>query len=220
MKIKKMDVLLGLSYGFGLLLIGAAATVYWGNGSKVLALWIFIVGVIGIVLTAGVQAHRAISAANRHEAGDGPPKIRVKGATILTPNGGRIWEPVDILYGIENSGRSTAHVIQRNWAVHLREPGLPPKGAPAFDAETEDKTKIDVPAGKAISGQFISKLSLTWEQQVSVRTGQQTLLFNGYVRYTDDAGIETWVFFLQRWDHATERFFTVEDPDYERPDPH
>jgi hypothetical protein len=57
---KRMDVVLGLLYGVGLLIIGTAATVYWSNGSKTVVLWFFISGAIWVELVAGFQAQRAI----------------------------------------------------------------------------------------------------------------------------------------------------------------
>lgn len=56
-----MDVILSVLYGFGILFIGTAATVYWSNGNKTISLWMFIGGVIWIFLTAGFQAQRAIT---------------------------------------------------------------------------------------------------------------------------------------------------------------
>ncbi|MFZ0372192.1 MAG: hypothetical protein WAL39_02665 [Xanthobacteraceae bacterium] len=199
----------------GVLLGGFAGTAWYG-GNKILGLWLGFAGIVCFLLVGTIQIQQAIS----RTGPDGPSKVRVRAMTMLTPSGGSLWNPVDVLYAIVNEGRSTAHITRRNFAVHLSEPGQAPKGAPAFDFETEDRSRVDVAAGSGINGQYISKLRLTWEQQEMVRNGQLVILFNGYVTYVDDAGISTTIFFLQRWDHATERFFTVEDPDYERPDPH
>ena len=69
MKRKKMDVLLGLSYGIGLLLIGAAATVYWGNGNSSLALWLCVSGTVWIILTGAIQTQFIIIEAHKSSGG-------------------------------------------------------------------------------------------------------------------------------------------------------
>jgi hypothetical protein len=194
--------------------LGGIAASVWFGGHKVGGLWSGYVGLICFLTAITIQIQQAITQTTT----TGSPKIRVRGVTILTPNGGSVWNPVDVLYNIGNEGRSVAHITQRNFAVHLEKPGFSPKGPPSFDYETEDRSKIDIEAGKGISEQFTSKLRLSWEQQQAIRNGQIILLFNGYVYYVDDVGSSTQIFFLQRWDNATERFFTMEDPDYERPD--
>ena len=74
MQRKKMDVVLGLSYGIGLLLIGGAATVYYGNGSNSVALWLLIGGLVWAVLTGGFQTQLIILESNKHDQRTGPPK--------------------------------------------------------------------------------------------------------------------------------------------------
>jgi hypothetical protein len=207
-------------------IIGAGIFVAWAigawyGGDKILATWLILFGAVCLLVLGTLQWQRAIRTEGGGQTDNGgPPKIRIKGITILTPSGGSIWDPVAVLYWTSNEGRSVAHLTQRNYAIHLSKPSTPPKGAPAFDYETEERTRVDIAPGKGIEGQYISKLRLTWEQREELRNGTSVLLFNGYVHYEDDAGIPTSVFFLQRWDYAGERFFTMEDPDYERPDPH
>jgi hypothetical protein len=77
---KRMDVVLGVLYAVGLLLIGIAATVYWSNGSKTAVLWFLIGGVVWLIITAGLQAQLAIIADN--EVPQRTPQVEIDRANI------------------------------------------------------------------------------------------------------------------------------------------
>jgi hypothetical protein len=113
-----MDILLGLSYGIGLLLIGTAATVYWSNGSSIVALWLFVVGIVWLVFTGGCQAQRAILSAETEETDDpNRPHVSVTDAGIITKPGDNA---PTVFVTIRNSGKRPAYGLIWRAAFAMR----------------------------------------------------------------------------------------------------
>jgi len=162
-------------------------------------------------------ARDAIELGNKEFISSHRSKMRALGVTVITPNGGRVWNPVAIFYEVTNIGITQGHVTQKNFAVKLIAPGDRLIGLPSFDAQNEDRTRTTLSGGQSHVGTFVSELRLSPEQEDQVRRGALELMFYGYIEYIDAIDVVRRAFFLQRLDYGLGRFFTVEDPHYERP---
>lgn len=145
------------------------------------------------------------------------PRIRVKAVTVITPNGGSVWNPIAILYSVKNVGDTPAIVGKRNFAVKTINPGSRLKGMPSFDAQNERSDVVNLSGGSGTLETFVSGLSVI-EKQQDISNGHLELVFYGYIDYSDKNNVPRETIFLQRWDPQSERFFTIEDPDYNHAD--
>ena len=184
-KRKRMDVILGVLYGGGLLLIGTAATVYWSNGSKTLSLWFLIGGTVWVILTAGFQTQLAIWESERDVKHDGAASIVV--ARILSDP--VMDNPVTqklVGWGIsvewENTGATKAKNFEAWFAMRRFQPDI----SPDFDCSAGKSTEgvpIEVAAGK-IQNSGIGRFPLA-EFEAAQRGDGQIYIW-GMATYNDN----------------------------------
>jgi hypothetical protein len=110
MKRIPMESAVGWFLAIGALLIGIGGTIYWGNGSKTIALWIGVVGVIGIVLAGGFQLQGIISKAIVTETESTErPWIFLGNPTVSAPL--KFFDAgaqITLLFPLKNTGKSPA----------------------------------------------------------------------------------------------------------------
>jgi hypothetical protein len=189
MKRKKMDVLLGLSYGFGLLLIGSAATVYWGNGNNSLALWLCVGGVVWVALTGGMQAQHLIWQASKSNPGQ-TAQIELDRANIKVLNfvtekihatrGGPLtgW---GIQVAFRNFGKTDGKRVRIAYShyFYVQKIWRPIDMKPVF---TPDDAAVDLPPGGDIASEFIRFDIAVFDE---IKSEKLDLFLFGEVSYND-----------------------------------
>jgi hypothetical protein len=187
-EIKRMDIVLGVLYAVGLLLIGIAATVYWSSGSKTAVLWFLIIGVVWLIITAGLQAQRAIIADN--EAPQSTPQVEIDRANIQLLNFYTIqiqdnaWEPLRgwaIQAIFKNVGKTTAKQVRIVYGHKYFTGAIPPDVNMTVDISPDSPT-VDIGQG----GEFRSEIKkFAMEVFDGINTKGGNLLLFGEVRYAD-----------------------------------
>jgi hypothetical protein len=184
---KRMDVVLGVLYAVGLLLIGSAATVYWSSGSKTAVLWFLISGVVWLILTAGLQAQLAIIADNEAPH---TPQVEINRANIqllsfyAAPIQDNAREPLKgwaIRTIFKNFGQTVAKQVRIDYGHHYFA-GAIPSDVNMTAYFSPDAPTINVGPGVEIRSEF-KKIAMDVFDSINTK-GANLLLF-GEVRYAD-----------------------------------
>lgn len=155
------------------------------------------------------------------------PRIVVRNVAVddLKP----FYDPGDVSikgsFFIANAGATKAHVVAIHCAVlRGRLPMIPPHaGSGAFAERSVD---IQLPPGKGTTYLFESGLAgarpfepgsstSSYEQRAAIRSPSNEIHVVGRVTYKDDLGTVRSTAFCRWWNPSLERFFPIEDPDYE-----
>jgi hypothetical protein len=179
MKIKTMDVLLGLSYGIGLLLIATAITIYWSDGSVSLALWTLVSGVIWLALTGGFQTQKIIWKASETEPrpADAAYVSVVDGDVAHT-----IGSPPTVALVVRNTGQTEARNV--TWRATF--------AVAPVDAEIPlDRTRVAPSTVLAPGGTLSYRYTFeTWNPQWDALLKAETfaIIAVGEINYQDRYG--------------------------------
>lgn len=104
MKRKRMDYAINVMFGVGILLIGIAATIYWGNGSKVHALWSGIGGAVCCLISLGLYGQQTITTSEA--LGTSRPWLTITPTTFQID--ARTQTSGIIYFTVQNVGRQPA----------------------------------------------------------------------------------------------------------------
>jgi hypothetical protein len=189
MQRKLMDVIIGLLYAVGLLLIGIAATVYWGNGSPTLSLWTLVGGLIWTVLTGAFHTQLFISEANKAHSEDAkPPQYEIdrQRAYVIVEaselrNAGKSDAPIEGWVSLKNTGLTPALELRRIARIFATK--YPFDG---FDPIPLGDARGVLGPGNAVDfGPMRMSGILSAEQKLAVSKGEMAIYVYGRVEYFD-----------------------------------
>lgn len=183
-----MDVAISWLVIIGTAGIGIAASMWWGTGSRTLAIWIGVAGVVLWVIAAGLQLQKYVWASNVPN----PARANVFVETVETKNidddlmriGPDKIPTITVV--VKNFGQSAAYNSTHQIAARLAA-YPPPENLFKLPDSIAGSVEIIPPGGRSVAEVGVGA-PLNDSQKTSLGMGRMAVYLFGRIRYMDEYG--------------------------------